>query len=252
MAKRLGIITHRYARPLFEGLTTSNEPLFECIEGADTQLAIQLRQQQIDGAFLSPINYAKEYSHYKIIPDVAAVSEGESGVILMFFHEQAREIRTLAADPAMSSEIVLASLILSEKFDIKASIVPFAGAVEESLQKADAYLAVGDAALALSNRPNKLDLVDEWNDITELPFVHGMWVVREGGLTDQEIKIVRTSSLRSGNAYTKEPRKNPIAPSQLVTYKFDERAIAALNEFYRMAYYHGILKDIPDVKFTDH
>jgi predicted solute-binding protein len=242
VAKRLGIIAHRYAQPLFEWLRTCNEPLFEIVEDTAAQLAMQLRQQQLDGAFLSPIDYAKDYSHSKIIPDVAAVSEGESGVILMLFHEQAREIRTLAANPAMSSEIVLASIILSEKFDTKVSIVPSIMPVEESLQRADAYLAVGDIALALRDRTNKLDLVDEWKDVTEMPFVHGMWVVREGGLTDQEIGAIRTSSLQA--------EENLSGTSQSTTYKFDERAVAALNEFYRMAYYHGILKDIPDVKFT--
>jgi predicted solute-binding protein len=243
VAKRLGIIAHRYAQPLFDGLRTCSEPLFDVVEDTAAQLAMQLRQQQLDGAFLSPIDYAKDYSNCKIIPDVAAVSEGESGVILMLFHEQARELRTLAANPAMSSEIVLASIILSEKYDTKVTIVPSILPVEESLQRADAYLAVGDVAAALRDRTNKLDLVDEWKDITELPFVHGMWVVREGGLTNQEIAAIRASSLQGGN--------NLSDGSQPITYNFDERAVAALTEFYRMAYYHGILKDIPDVKFIE-
>jgi len=243
VAKRLGIIAHRYARPLFEGLRTCNEPLFDIVEDAAAQLSIKLRQQLLNGAFLSPIDYAKDYSHFKIIPDIAAVSEGESGIILMLFHEHAREIRTLAADPAMSTEIVLASIILSEKFDTKISIVPSTLSVEDSLQKADAVLAVGDAAHAIRDHTNKLDLVDEWKDITDLPFVHGMWVVREGGLTEKEIDQVCTASLQSG--------KNLSDVSERISYKFDERAVAALNEFYRMAYYHGILKDIPDVKFIE-
>jgi hypothetical protein len=34
-------------------------------------------------------------------------------------------------------------------------------------------------------------------------------------------------------------------------YELNERALAALAEFFRMAYYHGVLKDIPDVKLHD-
>jgi predicted solute-binding protein len=246
VAKRLGIIAHRYAQPLFLGLRTCNEPLFDIVEDAAAQLAIKLRQQQLDGAFLSPIDYAKDYSMYRIVPGIGAVSEGESGLVSLVFKEHTREIKTVAIDPSFTSEIVLTSLILSEKFDVKPTFVPFVGGPGAALSKADACLVVGDAAQQLKTATNKLDLVDEWFDITELPYVHGMWVVQDESMTQNEIETLTSCS------------KSAISPGEIeensggrIRFNLDETAKEGMNEFFRMAYYHGILKDIPDVKFIE-
>lgn len=236
MPKRIGIVQHLYAQPLFKGL--SDNPIFTTVRDSSTQLAIKLRQKELDGAFLSPIEYAKDYAMYRIIPKVAAVSEGESNSVILLFRENLRKIGTVAVNPGSSSEIVLASIIMAEKYDLRVQLVPFDGSIDRALTKADAYLASGDAAIDLRDRANKLDLVDEWSDITGLPFVHGIWVSRENALTPDELKIIiETGEQRTAN--------NP----QEFWYDLSDEASTALTEFFRMAYYHGILDDIPDVKF---
>jgi predicted solute-binding protein len=239
--KRIGIISQRFAQPLFLGLRRGDNPSFELIEESSAQLAIKLREKNLDGAFLSPIDYAKDYSMYRIVPEVGAVSEGESGTILLFFRENIARINTLAINPGDTSEIVLASIIFQEKYDTKLKIIPTTESLEDALKKADAFLAVGDEALRLQDKPNKMDLVDEWKDITELPYVHGTWVSPEGSLTKDEIEILISSSKQVDETVTE------VVPQ--FRYNLDDIAVKALGEFFRMAYYHGILKDIPDVKF---
>ncbi|MBI4810146.1 MAG: hypothetical protein HY800_01625, partial [Ignavibacteriales bacterium] len=125
MAKRLGIISHSYAQPLFKGLKQRDDKLFDLIEDSPTQLAIKLREKKLDGAFLSPIDYAKDYAMYRIVPEVGAVSEGETNNVLPFFKENIKKLETLAIDPRFSSEIVLANIILAEKYDTKPKLIPF-------------------------------------------------------------------------------------------------------------------------------
>jgi chorismate dehydratase len=241
MAKRLGIVPYRYAQPLFVGLRARS--MFELVEDVPAQLAIRLREKQLDGAFLSPIDFAKDYAMYRLLPTVAAVSEGDSGTVLLFFHEHARKFKTVGFDPTTpTSDVVLANLILKEKYGVTPQFVPFVGSVEASLQTTDAVLVSGDGASARTGATNRLDLVDEWNDLAELPYVHGVWVTREGSLDDEEVKAIVQSS-------APESRRESDANTVHFSYELNETAVTALTEFFRMAYYHGILPDVPEVRF---
>lgn len=238
MQKRLGIIADAYAQPLFAAL--KNNEKFTLVCDSSAQLAIKLRAKNIDGAFLSPIDYAKDYSLYKILPDVAAVSDEDSNSIFLYFNENKHRIESIAFDPASTSEIVLTSIILSEKYDTKPKLIPVSMDPHTALKHYDSYLAVGDIALGLKDKTNKIDLVDEWIDISGLPFVHGIWVSRDEHFTKDEMKIIIAAG------------KNHIMPNdniQQFQYDLTDEAIESLKEFFGIAYYHGILKDLPDVKF---
>ncbi len=240
MPKRIGIVPYRYAAPLAGHLRTAAPPAFDIVTASSGILALQLRERTLDGAFLSPIDYAREYQMYRLVPRTGISSSGKSGMISLFFREGARSISTVAADPGFSSEIVLAHLVLVEKYDVRPSIVPMSGPVGEMLRRADAALVAGDAALQLSDQSNKIDLVDEWTDITDLPFVHGIWVTREGSLSDREIDILAGSGIAGSQGGDGLPR---------LDYELSDAPVRGLGEFFRMAYYHGVLHDIPDVRF---
>jgi predicted solute-binding protein len=239
MAKRLGIIAQAYAQPLFAGLKNRRDNLFTLTPRSSAELALALRQHQLDGAFLSPIDYAKDYAMYRIVPEVAAVSRGESHAALLVFKDSARQIASVAVDPRSSSEIVLASVILAEKYDLHPTLIPVAGTLGEALGKADAAIVVGDTARTIDARAKAIDLVDEWDDITGLPFVHGFWVSRESAFERAELRAIIASLERP-------PTKDPLQPFD---YLLGEEAAAGIDEFFRMAYFHQILDDITDVKF---
>ncbi|MDI6766430.1 MAG: hypothetical protein QME52_06370 [Bacteroidota bacterium] len=255
MAKRLGIIPHLFAQPLFYGLKNLEESPFDIVEESALQLAIKLRLKELDGAFLSPIDYARDYSKYRIVPDVAAISVGESNSVLLCFKENTRQIKTLAFEPSSSSEIVLASIILAEKYNIKTQLIPVAASIDQAMMQADAYLVpqesltTGDTAHRIKERTLKIDLVDEWFDITELPFVHGFWAARENALTPDEMKFLIECGKHGTDNLEKIMESN--LSEQLIHFRYnlDEEAKISLTEFFRMAYYHGILQDIPEVKF---
>jgi chorismate dehydratase len=248
MAKRLGIVPHLFAAPLFNGLKKADgHSPFHVAENSSVQLALQLRRGELDGAFLSPLEYAKEYSSYQIVPDVGVISEGETGSIRLVFNEHLHHIKTIAIDPTYQSEIVLTHIVLSEKHNMKPKFVPLSVSVDDALSKTDAVLTVDRAALSCEGRKNTIDIVEEWFDITEMPFVYGFWVTREQALTDEDMNALITATRQVEppvelNAHERAYLTN-------FRYSLDDEAIAALNEFYRMAYYHGILKDIPELKF---
>ncbi len=249
MAKRLGVIPHVFARPLFASFDARGKPAFEIVTDSATNLALKLRNNEIDAAFLSPVDFAREYSEYRLLPGVSAASEGRSDAAVLLFHEQARSITTVAANPGYTAEIVLAHIVLVEKFGSAPTMVPTLLSPPEALRTADAALAVGDAALSLKGSTNKIDLTDEWMDLTELPFVHGVWAAREGVLTTGEIDAIIDSCRKGVSLVGSAAGREGADYFTHFRYELDDRVQTALTEFLRMAYYHGIIGDIPDVKF---
>ena len=243
MPRRLGIIPHAFAQPLFAGLGGAKGPAasaFDLVTESSAQLAIELRQGNLDGAFLSPVDYAREYTHYSLLPDAGVVSSGESGAILLLFGEGGARLKTIAVDPTSSAEIVLAHLVMAEKYDVVPKFVPVRSTPDEALKTADAVLVTGDAAVAMAGWDRKLDVVDEWEDAMGLPYIHGLWATRPDALHPEDIarlrRTGRDADARQGHAGHFHYALTP-----------DDHA--ALTEFLRVAYYHGILKDIPDMKF---
>ncbi|MBI3193223.1 MAG: hypothetical protein HYZ34_02005 [Ignavibacteriae bacterium] len=238
--KRLGIIRHEYAQPLFDGLRRSASESsvgFELVQDAPAQLVLKLLQDEIDGAFLSPLDYAKHSTALRIVPDVCAVSTGESSIIELHFRDDLTDISSIAVNPESSSEIVLARLILEEKYSLTPKFLPLHDTIHQGLEKAESVLLVGNDCVTLKRRPNKLDLVDEWLDVTELQYVHGFWVTKEDVLSEEEVSLLRK--------FNESSHGHDIS----ISYRFHDEAIESLTEFYRMAYYYGVLKDIPDLKF---
>ncbi len=248
MSKRLGVIPHLFARPLFHGLRNQqgSSPAFELVEDQSAQLAIKLRQGNLDGAFLSPVEYAKEYTQYSLVPDAGVVSQGESGIAVLLFRENLSRIKTIAVHAGSGSEIVLTHLVMAEKYDTLPQFVPMTGTPDLALKSSDAVLLVGDMALKMNTGTQKLDLVDEWMDVTGLPFVHGTWAMKPDLLSESEIKKLSKSGADADANGVPAEYANINGD---IHYTLSSQDVDALSEFFRMAYYHGILGDIPDLRF---
>jgi len=245
---------------LTEGL--QKDAAFELYVDATTKNAIRLRHRDLDAAFLTPIDYARESSDYFIVPAIAVSSRQGNDTVVLHFRENLHAITTLAADPSSTSEIILAKILLAEKFDSEPSIVPVTGTLNTMLSKADAALLVGDAAFDVAtSHLNKLDLIEEWNDLLNLPYVHGFWCGRENAVTPPEIERIqqaRDNGVHALDRLSSEsvPRfHSDVTKSTLkayldgFTYDFTDEVREGLNEFLRFAYYHRVLPDVAEINF---
>jgi len=246
MATRVGIPDEYYALPLALPLRNRRDGLFNLTLKSPAELALALRQRHLDGALLSSIDYAKDYAMYRIVPGVGISSTGESRTILLAYREQLRSITTLAFDPRFGADIVLAVIVLAEKYDSRPHLVPMSGTPEAMLSAADCALLVGNAALRYQEYLQKIDLVEEWEDMSGLPYVHAFWVARENTLDTGNMDALKAFAVPSDKEL---PGDLPPDFFEAFQYEMNEDAIAGLDEFFRMAYYHGILTDLPEVKF---
>ncbi len=253
--KKIGIIPGIYCSPVFQGLSERYD-LFELITDTPAQVSKMLREEILDAAFLSPISYARDHDKYSIISNICVSSKGFSNTIQLYFKEDLKHINTIATDLVNISEMVLTKIIMSEKYSTVPQFIPATGGVDNLLGKADAVLKIGDENIPLIDRQGKLDLVDEWFDLTELPYVHGFWVSRKEILTEEEINVIHKAAV-SGQSNLNQIAKNQnkYDQTQIIeylsafSYQFDDESKNGLTEFIRMAYYLNIIDDLPELNF---
>jgi chorismate dehydratase len=265
----LGVPEASYLRPLLYGLRSSPAGLKFLVD-IPSQLALKLQQRTdfLRCAFVSPIDYARHGADYLIVPRVSVSSSSASGTIQLFVNRNVRNVETMAVDIRVTSEIILAKIILAEKFpNLSAEknslrIVPMLPRREEMLKKADAALTINFHPFDRTvDEPFALDLVEEWNDMTGLPYVHGLWV----GYDYPDSATVVEDLIRAKEAGTlhleeivDELQRERSLPRQAAdeylrkfSYDLGENEQEALTEFIRLAYYHGVLPDVPDLNFFE-
>ena len=266
---RLGVSDALYLRPLLNGLEAENSP-FELITDFPAVNSIHLneRTKDVRCAFLSPIDYARHGGSYRIVPTICVSSKRPNGTITLTVKHGVRNIKKVAVDVRVTSEIILAKIILLERFRnlpedrSEIEFVPMMPSLETMLQKADAALIVD---LKPAQKPLSehyiLDLVEEWSDMTGLPYVHGFWVSREEDIDELRVKALIDAGNRGASqidALIRSPdMQSGISADQLETYfesfsyELGQPEIDSITEFETFAYYHGVLSDIPEITFFD-
>ncbi len=256
----MGVSPHTYCLPFVEGL--QKDAAFELCVDVPTRNAIKLREHELDAAFLTPVDYARESSEYQIVPSIAVSSRQGNDTVVLHFREGLHTISTLTVDPSSTSEIILAKILLAERFNVEPVLVPVSGSLPEMLARGDAALLVGDRALEVSqSHPNKLDLVEEWVDLVDLPYVYGFWCGREEAIPPEEILrlqrardegVVAITTLGAKSSAPPMDRRSPESLKgylESFRYDFTDEVRDAVGEFFKYAYYYGILPDVADLHF---
>jgi predicted solute-binding protein len=256
---RLGTWPDLAFRPLRHGL--EGHPLFSLLEFPPAHTAFKLRDHEVDIGFISPIDYARDSSTLTVVPDVGLWSQTGGKAVTVHFGTGVQDVATLAVDPAYASEVILAKIILSEEFDIDPQIVPVIGDLETMLGRADAALLVGDNALRESaSQGDALDLIETWVQMTDLPYVHGIWCARERDLRQQHVSALQQSR-REGTSCIVDIAARAAGSDMFpgfstdhlqeyldrFSYDLPDDAIEGLKEFHHYAYYHAVLPDIPEI-----
>jgi len=114
----------------------------------------------------------------EIIPGCGVACHGAVRSILLISKVPFKGIRRLATDATSRTSVALSRVVLARKFGVEPQVEsqpPHLGAM---LERADAALIIGDAALALDPAElpfHVLDLGSEWVEMTGLPMVFAVW-----------------------------------------------------------------------------
>ena len=268
MKSRLAVSDALYLKPLLFGLDRTDSP-FDLVTDIPAKNAIKLseRSDGIRNAFLSPIDYARHGGEYRIMPGICVASSNPTNTIQLILKSDLHNIERIAIDVRFTSEIILTDIILLEKYrnqstHSKLQFIPMMSDVDAMLAKADAALIMQDNLQMIGRAGTfTLDLVEEWNDMTGLPYVHGFWVGREEELSKTEAQALLTAKnngilLKSQIAQSVALQHN-LSIDELTnyvssfSYDFGEKEEESLSEFIQYAYFHGVVGDVPEINFFD-
>jgi len=193
--------------PLVWGLQHSRDlrDAFDLGFALPSECADQLASGQADIGIVPVIEMARQGLDY--FPGTGIACHGPVRSILLISKVPFQEIRTLATDSGSRTSAMLSQVILAEKFGVRPQVFSHPANLAEMLERADAALLIGDAALRVDPATlpfETLDLGAEWVAMTGLPMVFAVWagrkeIIREahGGAYGQ----VFLESLRYGLAH---------------------------------------------------
>jgi chorismate dehydratase len=149
-----------------------------------SRLADQLAAGKLDVALIPSVEYLRGASRgYEILPGFAIAARGPVRSVKLFSRVPVGRIERLALDAGSRTSQALARVWLDACHGARPVVIeelPLGVSALEST--ADAVLVIGDRAMKVPNEPfhEVVDLAEAWRDLTGLPFVFALWVVRAG------------------------------------------------------------------------
>ncbi len=202
-ALRVGSPAYLVARPLDLGL--EREPELELSRGEPARLVEGLREGRLDVALCSAIELFQR-SGYRYLEGPAVTGRGEVKSIQVFLRKPLSEVRRVVLDPASRSAQALTRIVLPRRLTAAPQFleIPAGSDPEAAAERlgADAWLAIGDAALrrALSpGAPPRFSPSAAWSQDLGLPFVFALWIVRPD-LVLEERHLTAFSAARARGA----------------------------------------------------
>jgi len=200
---KVGKIPYANLFPIFYMLQREcNCSGYEFIEGVPSTLNRLLRSGEIDISPSSSIEYLRCESQYTLVEGHSISSKGPIGSILLFSKKPIEELedKTILVSSQSETSVALLEIILRKFYKIECPLRPTDGSADSVMDKADAYLLIGDDALKAAKivtsstpyltRPPRgggqgwgeiriYDLGDLWYKNTGLPFVFALWIARK-------------------------------------------------------------------------
>lgn len=272
MTIRLGKIGYLNVLPIYHPIETGLiAGDFEIVSGPPSELNRLMDAGELDLSAASSIEYARHPEKYFLIPDIAIGSRGPVQSVLLLSRYSMDELdgKTILVSSQTHTSAALLKVLLAEMWKIQTDFVSGdATSLLESGQRPDAILCIGDEALNLRYHPeypHRTDLGEAWRDLTGLPFIFGVWLVRRDSLAAQE-SILREASAKLIAAKTWGTENlsamctlaadgSILSKTEMcsyfdgLVYDFGEREIEGLTLFYRHLKTNGLIDEVPELRF---
>lgn len=251
---RLGAVAYLNARPLVHGLDRRQD-LFSVRFDPPSRCAILLHEDAIDAGMIPAIEYCRN-AEYRIVPGMAIVSARKVASVALFTKKPVGQIRTIAADTSSRTSNALLRILCAERFDIQPEFRPMAPDPDAMFAACDAALIIGDPALYLdpaAKGVEKIDLGEQWTDMTGLPFVWAFWAGRPGVVSPEAVQALtaaRDAGVKASDEIAADycgQERAALGRAYLrenIQYTFGEAQIAGVRKYYEFAARHGLI-DVP-------
>lgn len=154
--------------------------MFDLNYALPSECADQLASGEAGIGIVPVIEMARQKLDYFRTTGIA--SRGAVRSILLVSKVPLWEIKTLVTDTGSRTSVMLARIVLAEKYGVRPKLISRRAELAPMLGEADAALLIGDPALRLEPATlpfETLDLGQEWTRLTGLPMVFAVWSGRK-------------------------------------------------------------------------
>lgn len=196
MGMRLGKIGYLNVLPIYHPLETGIiENDFAIVSGPPSHLNRLMDAGELDISAASSIEYARHPDKYYLVPDIAIGSRGPVQSVLLLSRYSMDELsgKTILVSSQTHTSAALLKVLLAELWKVEVEYTSGdATSLLESGERPEAILAIGDEALNLRyhpDYPHRTDLGEAWRELTNLPFIFGVWLVQRESFASAEAEL---------------------------------------------------------------
>ncbi len=243
------------------------------IEGTPAILNRMLRNGEIDLSPSSSIEFAMRPRAYLVLPDLSISSYGEVKSVLLFskYPLSGLNLKKISVTSSSATSFALIRIILEvflslKKVEYQASSAP----PEDAFRTSDAVLLIGDEALLSTNKLNAqfvYDLGKLWYDLTGLPFVFGLWIIRRDSYNRnrEKFKEIHHVLVKAKEKFMRDkdyflnslPQLRIMKREQIldywdtINYDLTEEHIKSIDKFYKLSADLSIIPRAPLLAIAD-
>jgi chorismate dehydratase len=261
---KVGKIPYANLFPIFYALQMEYDcSRYEFVEGVPSTVNRLLRSGGIDISPSSSIEYLRYRNQYNLIEGHSISSKGPAGSIFLLSRRPIEQLgsKTIFVSSQSDTSVALLDIVLRKFYEIVCSLEPTDESVDSMIEKADAYLSIGDDALKAakivtsnevrvtsrvkgSSLVQIYDLGELWYKNTGLPFVFALWIARKDCYAEKaellhdfvhDLQKAKISALQNLNRIARELR-----PSLLKHYSLN------ITEEELVSYWNGISYDLTE------
>ena len=189
---RLGAVGYLNARPLTWALDRQPER-WRIRYDVPSVCSALLHAGEVDLGLVPSIDYLEDPA-YRLVPGVGIGSRGPVASVALFARAPLEAIERIAVDTSSRTSAALLKILCQYRFRITPEFVPHRPDLDAMTHGYDAALLIGDPALDSPYAElglRKIDLGEEWTDMTGLPFVYAAWTGRTGAVTDEDVHLLQ-------------------------------------------------------------
>lgn len=242
------------------------------VDGTPAVLNRLLRKGEIDISPSSSIEFAFSPRTYLVLPDLSISSYGEVKSVLLFSKHSLTglNLKKIAISSASATSFALLRIILGKFISIKVEYQHTTAHPEDAIRTFDALLLIGDEALNFSKKWRNnfvYDMGKLWQELTGLPFVFALWIIRRDSFARhrEKIKKIHEVLLKAKERFAKEresylkdlphlkymDREFILDYWNTINYDLNEEHLRSINKFYELSAELNILPKAPLLAIAD-
>lgn len=239
--------------------------------GVPAQLNAALSEGLIDVCISSSIEFARHADSYLVLPGHCIGSDGPVQSVLLLANRPAEQLagERLLVTAESATSVVLLQILLARHWgldgcSVERTTLPW----QQAMATAPAVLLIGDTALRAAmtdEAPYCYDLGSCWREMTGLPFVYALWQVTQCAAETKSDYLLNLLRLlddardqlpqQAAELAARADESSWMGVDRLadywqhITYRLDERHLAGLHLFYRLAAELGLLAAAAQPRF---